>query len=258
MTLDSRSVSAAEIGSLGNCLVEGSAQDERRSRRIKQGALFLSVVFQTLVVAALLLFPLLGKSERISLDRHIIPPSPRLGNRTDAHPRPHAGPVLHTCKACFSLKNPHTVHTHETKSDTSSASDPTIDSDQPGDPRGLVDGILNSNSHEGPARPVEETRQPQQKRRISLGQIDPAKLINRIEPIYPKLAMQIGRQGRVEMHAIIATDGTIQSLEVISGDPLLIPSALDAVRQWRYRPTYLNNIPVEVDTHITVVYTLNR
>ncbi len=74
-------------------------------------------------------------------------------------------------------------------------------------------------------------------------------LIRRVEPAYPAL----GRQLRV-----IATDGSMQSLEVISGDPLFIQSALAAVREWRYRPTILNGQPFEVDTHITVVYTLTH
>ena len=83
-------------------------------------------------------------------------------------------------------------------------------------------------------------------------------LTRRVEPVYPVLARQTGREGRVELHAIIATDGTIQSLEVLSGDPPFYNSALAAVREWRYRPTVLNGQAVEIDTRITVVYKLNR
>jgi protein TonB len=60
------------------------------------------------------------------------------------------------------------------------------------------------------------------------------------------------------LRAIIATDGTIQSLQVVSGDALFLQSAQAAVRQWRYRPTVLNGQPVEIDTYITVVYTLQH
>lgn len=81
-------------------------------------------------------------------------------------------------------------------------------------------------------------------------------LIHRVEPEYPPLAKQTHREGRVELHAIIATDGTIQFLQVVSGDQLFLRSALDAVGQWRYRPTVLNGQPVEIDTFITVVFTL--
>ena len=87
-------------------------------------------------------------------------------------------------------------------------------------------------------------------------QLDPAMLIHRVDPIYPALMIQIHKEGRVELHARISTDGSIQSLEVVGGDPRFFQSALDAVRQWRYRPTILNGQPVEIDTHITVVYTM--
>ena len=85
-----------------------------------------------------------------------------------------------------------------------------------------------------------------------------AQLIHRVEPIYPPLARQIQHEGRVELHAFISSEGRIESLEVISGDPLFIQSALAAVREWRYRPTILNGRPIEVDTRITVIYTLSH
>jgi protein TonB len=93
---------------------------------------------------------------------------------------------------------------------------------------------------------------------VHIGTIEPALLTRRVDPLYPALPKQLGREGRVELHAIIATDGSVQSLEVISGDPLFYQSALAAVREWRYRATILNGQPVEVDTHITVIYSLNR
>lgn len=83
-------------------------------------------------------------------------------------------------------------------------------------------------------------------------------LTHRVEPAYPPLAHQTGRSGRVELRAIIDTDGSIQSLEVVSGDPLFFQSALEAVRQWQYRPTILNGEKARVDTFITVIYTTQR
>jgi protein TonB len=88
--------------------------------------------------------------------------------------------------------------------------------------------------------------------------VDPAMLIRRVEPVYPALARQTRREGRVELRAIIGTDGTIQSLQIVASDPLFDISARDAVQQWRYRPTILNGQVVEVDTYITVVYTLQH
>jgi periplasmic protein TonB len=98
--------------------------------------------------------------------------------------------------------------------------------------------------------------QPQKTQRITVTHLEPAMLLRRIEPVYPTLPRQTHREGKVELHAIIATDGTIQSLQVIRGDVMFVKSALDAVSQWRYRPTILNGQAVEVDTTITVVYTL--
>jgi protein TonB len=90
------------------------------------------------------------------------------------------------------------------------------------------------------------------------GQVELAKIIERVEPVYPSLARQTRVQGTVRLHAIIAIDGSIEELEVISGHPLLIQPALDAVRRWRYAPTVLNGQPVEVDTTIDVIFSLEE
>jgi protein TonB len=81
-------------------------------------------------------------------------------------------------------------------------------------------------------------------------------LIHRVDPIYPFLAKQTRREGRVELRARIATDGSIQSLQVVRGDPMFYQSALKAVGQWHYRATILNGQAVEIDTSVTVIYTM--
>jgi len=105
-------------------------------------------------------------------------------------------------------------------------------------PRGLVDGHGPSVKPSGPKRITSQ---------LSEGQ-----LVNRVEPIYPHIATISGIQGQVKLHAIIARDGSIQSLNAISGHPLLVHAAMDAVQQWRYRPYVLNGETVEVETFITV------
>jgi len=90
------------------------------------------------------------------------------------------------------------------------------------------------------------------------GNVQAARIINRVQPIYPPLARQTRISGTVRLHAIIGKDGTIQSLEVMNGHPLLQQAALDAVRQWRYQPTLLNGEPVDVDTTIDVIFSLNQ
>jgi TonB family protein len=83
-------------------------------------------------------------------------------------------------------------------------------------------------------------------------------LLSQQPPVYPLLAKQAGIQGVVKLSATIAKDGTMQHLEVISGHPLLITAAMEAVRQWVYKPTLLNGQPVEVQTEINVTFTLNQ
>jgi protein TonB len=85
-----------------------------------------------------------------------------------------------------------------------------------------------------------------------VSQLTEAQLVNRVEPVYPHIATISGIQGQVKLHAIIARDGSVQSLNAISGHPLLVRAALDAVQQWRYRPYVLNGEAVEVETFITV------
>ena len=99
---------------------------------------------------------------------------------------------------------------------------------------------------------------PTQTRIRQGGNVTAASLINRVQPVYPPLARQTRISGTVRLHAIIGKDGSVQQLEVLSGHPLLVQSALDAVRQWKYRPTLLNNEPVEVDTTIDVIFSLNQ
>ena len=81
-------------------------------------------------------------------------------------------------------------------------------------------------------------------------------LIRRVMPIYPPLAKNARIQGPVVLFAIISKAGTIDKLHAISGHPMLVPAALEAVSQWRYRPFILNGEPVEVETQITVNFTL--
>lgn len=88
------------------------------------------------------------------------------------------------------------------------------------------------------------------------GNVQSAMLVRQVQPIYPQIARTAHISGTVVLHAIIAKDGTIQELQYVSGPPLLMRAAMDAVREWRYKPTLLNGEPVEVDTTISVVFTL--
>jgi protein TonB len=81
-------------------------------------------------------------------------------------------------------------------------------------------------------------------------------LLRKILPTYPALARSARVQGQVVLQAVISKQGAIENLKVLTGHPLLVPAAIEAVRQWRYRPYVLNNEPVEVETQITVNFSL--
>ena len=82
-------------------------------------------------------------------------------------------------------------------------------------------------------------------------------LLHRVQPVYPTIARDARVQGAVELRAIISKTGTIENLVVVSGHPMLVKSAIEAVRQWRYRPYILNHEPIEVETEITVNFLLS-
>jgi protein TonB len=88
------------------------------------------------------------------------------------------------------------------------------------------------------------------------GDVQAANLIYQVNPVYPALARQTRIQGVVVMEAVISKDGAVDRLRVISGHPFLSQAAIDAVKQWKYRPTMLNGEPVDVITTITMTFTL--
>jgi len=81
-------------------------------------------------------------------------------------------------------------------------------------------------------------------------------LIHKVLPTYPPLARSVRIQGQVVLQAVISKQGAIENLRMVAGHPMLVPAAIEAVRQWRYRPYVLNNEPVEVETQITVNFSL--
>jgi periplasmic protein TonB len=90
------------------------------------------------------------------------------------------------------------------------------------------------------------------------GDVQAAKLIRKVVPGYPALARQARVSGIVRLVGIVATDGTVRNLQLISGHALLTQAALDAVKQWIYQPTLLNGQPVEVIAPIDVIFTLSQ
>ncbi len=133
------------------------------------------------------------------------------------------------------------------------------------DPHAATSGIL---ARVGLAPPPPEPRAASAEKavtpepaitRIKIGgAVQEARIVNRVMPTYPALARQARVSGTVQLLGIIGKDGRVAQLQVISGHPLLVTAALDAVRQWTYRPTLLNGDPVEVVAPIEVRFTLNQ
>ena len=123
---------------------------------------------------------------------------------------------------------------------------------------GLPTGVIGAPPPPPPPPPkVEEVKKQVQQIRVG-GNVQAANLIKKVTPTYPPLAKQARIQGTVRFNAVIGKDGTIQNLTVVSGHPLLVPAATDAVKQWVYKPTLLNGDPVDVLTTIDVNFTLSQ
>ena len=115
---------------------------------------------------------------------------------------------------------------------------------------GVIGGIISSTPVAVP-----KVATPQRVR-VSLG-VSQGLLIKKIQPAYPPLARQARIQGKVLLQAEISKDGTIENVRLISGHPMLAPSAIEAVKQWRYKPYMLNGEPVAVETQVEVYFTLS-
>ncbi len=114
---------------------------------------------------------------------------------------------------------------------------------------GVIGGIISSTAN------LPKVATPQRVR-VSSG-VSTGLLIKKVQPNYPALAKQARIQGHVLLQAEISKDGTIQNLQLISGHPMLAPAAIEAVRQWRYKPYLLNGEPVAVETQVDVIFSLS-
>lgn len=122
-----------------------------------------------------------------------------------------------------------------------------------GDPNSTITSLLNTENVQ-PALPHPAAAH----RTAPVSVIMEGNLIHKVEPRYPVIAKQVGIQGTVVIKALISRNGTIEHAEAESGQPLLVGAALAAVREWKYKPYYLNGEPVEVETEIRVNFVLNR
>ncbi|HEX4643042.1 MAG TPA: TonB family protein [Candidatus Acidoferrales bacterium] len=244
---------------LGRCLVEGDPESTASARSRRRKTFGASLAIEILLLALLVAIPLLTSVAQPRLRKDLPPDITFIRGRHDRNPIQHARPTSpeHTRAPIWSeaqeiFNAPRPVHQPEEADGDDRAPD------MPGGevvPGALEAAELNRSAFVPPAH-VEPPAHPEKRIvKVSEGVLE-AQLISRIEPQYPFIAMETKTEGTVRLHAIISRDGRITFLDVLSGHPLLVKAALDAVRQWRYRPTMLNGEPVEVETSITVIFRL--
>jgi protein TonB len=228
----------------------------------KRAALPIAYMLEGAVVCILLLVPLIYTQALPDAKWTLatIPP-PRLGTHAGAaHVKPairNSAPIDTTVRLIFPQPfKPHTSGREEANAaeNLSELSSPGIGdgNEISGVPYGQIIGIII------PLPPKPEVKPETKTRIFASTKVQEAKLTFGPKPEYPQIAKISHTQGTVELKAIIAKDGTIQELKVVSGSPLLVNAAVDAVSRWRYQPTLLNGNPVEVVTDIYVNFVLTE
>ena len=225
--------------------------------RRQRGPICLGYIVEGVLLAVLVLVPLIHvQALPESLIHSTIVPPPPAGTpaRTAAVRAVHQSSLSHFMAAPVSIPT--------------MILPPRQEPDAPGDafssPAGAVpwgngNGVPGGFSASPLPLPPEPPPRPPRASRITVGGVvESARLIYEVTPDYPILARSAHVQGTVRLEAIIDKAGSVQSLHVLSGPPLLIPAVLHAVAQWRYQPTLLNGAAVEVATEIDVNFTLNE
>jgi protein TonB len=239
-------------GVFTQCMVDADQESLRRGRRFRRWGLAVSLVLQAGLLVALVLAPLVTPA--------VLPHFVTLVPVPVLRPAP-PPPLVQAetvTRAVPSIYTPNTNNrpaVHARLEPSAAILDPGIsvglgpDTDTPA----AVSWLGNSAQPPVPRPPAEAAQGPIHK---GSGVME-AMLVNRVEPAYPASARIAHVSGPVVISAVIAADGSIQSLKVVSGSPLLAGAALTAVREWRYKPTLLNGVPVEVETLITVNFVLD-
>ncbi len=244
-------------------MFEDSLLESGGRLRTKRGwTTILSFILQSLLVAILILIPLLyteALPKQQLMTFLVAPPPP-----PPPPPPPAAAPVkavkvVQTDIVNGQLRTPTKIPEKVQMIKEEEAPPPVMASGgvvggvPGGVPGGQMGGVIGGIISSTPVA-VPKVATPQRVR-VSQG-VTQGLLIHKVQPSYPPLARQARIQGSVVLQAVISKDGTIQGLRLVSGHPMLAPAAIDAVKQWRYKPYILNGEPVEVETQSTVNFTL--
>ena len=247
------------------CLLEQKTEESRQAKRLRRRTVLLAVLVQAVALGLLMLRPLLGAQAEMLMIARFVPGVPWKGSREPAKPVANRPRTPHHAHSGIRLWLPDFIPTtipHDVNLDCADAPEIGPASDAPsglgtGDPNGLLASIGSPGAGRPlPPPPAREPEAPPPKPKVVPPKVQEARLVTRVDPVYPVLAKQARLQGTVLIRAVIARDGSVESLEVVKGNILLAQAAVAAIAQWRYRPTLLNGQPVEVETLITVIFTL--
>jgi protein TonB len=245
----------SDLGNLSQCMVDSDRVASAGARLLRGKALVASLALEALVISGVLLWPLVTLG--VLPARLILTPLPpyhgaQIARSAPPHQTDHQPPNRRNVADRQIFQPP------RIPSRVASIPDPEPPGVEPyGDPssQGGSPDWMPAGSDNGPVAPSVRPARDLKPRMVSLGVMD-ASLVHRVEPEYPPLAKTIRLSGSVLLRAVIATDGEVHQIEVLSGNPILAEAARAAVRQWRYRPTLLDGQAVEVETQITVNFVL--
>jgi protein TonB len=246
---------------LARCLVDGDSATKVRDRRRRRKALGISFAIESIVLTLLIVAPLMTSVAQPQFKTIVFVPIAFGGSHAHSSTQPlpstiHRSENFHSHSITFMMKPAAQRPVPPPEED-----DPPIPGAGPlgGSPPPGATLIADLRPSDTTVQPPKETKKAEERRAVRVSEpIQQAQLIARLQPRYPPLALQTRKEGTVVLHAIISRDGRITALEVVSGSPWFDQAALDAVRQWRYRPTYLGGEPVEVETTITVIFRLSQ
>lgn len=215
-----------------------------------------SFTMQALVLSLLLLIPLLtiqGPPRLAWFDPHLLAPPPAPPAPAPPGPRGVRRSGIDGIQIVAPPSIPETIAQINDRSvapvpDVSGINIPGATGDRGS--RSVIPGAI------GDAPAIAPPPPPAPSRPLQVSHWAEGNLIYRVQPNYPPLARQARIQGTVELRAIISRMGTIENLSVVSGHAMLVTSAVEAVKRWRYRPYLLNGEPIEVETEITVNFIL--
>jgi protein TonB len=244
----------AGLGNLAQCMVDSDWSAKTRARRLRGKALATSILLEAAVVVGVVVWPLTTLG--VLPWQAVVTPLPPYRGFREPQPMPPELPRTphdHAANRTAVLQPP-SIPRHIVTSADPNPQPPGIE----GLPGPSVPGIADGFADGWPIEIARPPQPPPTKILTRSASVMEAMLVDRVQPEYPGLAKNMGLSGTVILRARIGTDGEVRGLQLVSGNALLARSALDAVRQWRYRPTMLNGEAVEVETQITVNFVLNR